>query len=207
MVDCQRHPEDDFLNSLRQFLKKANNPIIDLAIYFPLIREILAVICRVASPCGQFTQSIIDNVQKVIDQRRLARQEGFGVDHKDILQMLLDAADDRLNEQAIEVDSGGETRSPEVSTLRRQRLLTDDEIIANAWVFLLGGFETTANGLTYCAYLIAKHPDIQEKIYQELIDYFPVCYLLKKFVQPTNVFQLIRTVFQTLSSPTKKSVN
>lgn len=172
VVDCQRHLEDQFLNSLRQFLKKANNPIIDLAIYFPLIREILAVICRVASPCGQFTQSIIDNVQKVIDQRRLDRQQGLNIDHKDILQLLLDAADDRLNEKTEGAED--ESESSQLSAIRRQRLLTDDEIIANAWVFLLGGFETTANGLTYCAYLIAKHQNIQEKMYQELLDHFPV---------------------------------
>ena len=53
-------------------------------------------------------------------------------------------------------------------------LLSDDEIIANAWVFLLGGFETTANALTYCSYLLATHPDIQDRVYQELIDNFQV---------------------------------
>jgi thromboxane-A synthase len=38
----------------------------------------------------------------------------------------------------------------------------------------LGGFETTANALTYCSYLLATHPDIQDRVYQELIDNFQV---------------------------------
>lgn len=162
VVDCQRQPQDEFLNALRQFLKKANNPIVDLAIYFPLIKEILAVVCRVASPCGQFTQSIIDKVQGVIDQRRDDRLSGNHTSHNDILQLLMDASEDRLNEDRESNDH------------RTLALLSDDEIIANAWVFLLGGFETTANALTYCAYALATHPDIQEKLYQELIDHLGV---------------------------------
>lgn len=162
-VDCQRQPQDEFLHSLRQFLKQANNPIIDLAIYFPLVREILAVVCRVASPCGQFTQSIIDKVQSVIDHRRNHYRDGVApTSHNDILQLLMEASENRLE---------GENASADGRSRSSNQLLTDDEIIANAWVFLLGGFETTANALTYCAYLIATHPDVQEKLHQELMDH------------------------------------
>nr|QST15052.1 CYP361A1 protein [Diaphanosoma celebensis] len=164
-IDCQRNTSDDFLGALRNFLKKANNPIIDLAIYFPIVRQILALICHIASPCGQFTQSIIDKVQKVIDTRR-QMSAVTDVYHNDILQLLLDAAED---------DSEGNNNTEDQSDSRRnvaKYLLSDDEIIANAWVFLLGGFETTANALTYCSYLLATHPDIQDRVYQELDDTF-----------------------------------
>lgn len=181
VIDCQRRPDDEFLNALRQFLNKANNPIVDLAIYFPLIREILAIICRVASPCGQFTQSIIDKVNKVIEQRRLQHDEhGMHIGHSDILQLLLDAADDRLTEnssdcdsepQAVSTNSGNPAFARQHNAhLPANRKLDDDEIVANAWVFLLGGFETTANALSYCSYLLATHPDVQEKLYHELSD-------------------------------------
>jgi hypothetical protein len=99
-VDCQRKPDDEFLNSLRQFLKQANNPIINLAIFFPLVREILAVVFRVASPCGQFTQSIIDKVQGVIDSRRNDYQVGVApTSHNDILQLLMEASENRLESE------------------------------------------------------------------------------------------------------------
>ena len=190
-VDCQRNTTDEFLGALRNFLQKANNPIIDLAIYFPIVRQILALICHVASPCGQFTQSIIDKVQKVIDTRRQS-SAATGQYHNDILQLLLDAAEDN-SEQNNNTDDGpdscpeecakpsAESATPATSSgLHPKRrsvakyLLSDDEIIANAWVFLLGGFETTANALTYCSYLLATHPDIQDRVYQELIDNFQV---------------------------------
>lgn len=135
-----------------------------MAIYFPLVREILAVVCRVASPCGQFTQSIIDKVQGVINQRRKDRLTcTTSPNHGDILQLLMEASENRQEDD----DTDGRIRPA-------SQLLTDDEIIANAWVFLLGGFETTANALTYCAYLLATHPDVQQKLYEELRDYLGV---------------------------------
>lgn len=51
---------------------------------------------------------------------------------------------------------------------KEMKALTDEEIIANAWVFLLGGFETTANTITYTTYLLGTHPEVQERVYQEL---------------------------------------
>ena len=177
-VDCQRYPDDPFLNALQQFMNSTHkNPIIDLAIYFPLVKKILAIICRIASPTGQFTQSIIDRVQRAIDKRR----SGQAYRHNDILQLLLDAAEkpsvDKNQRHSDSENSSDQVTdsspSPSVSSSasrRMQYLLSDDEIIANAWVFLLGGFETTANALSYCAYLLATHPDIQEKVYQEIVD-------------------------------------
>ena len=46
--------------------------------------------------------------------------------------------------------------------------LTDDEIMAQALTFLLAGYDTTANALSYVTYLLALHPDIQEKLYKEV---------------------------------------
>lgn len=46
--------------------------------------------------------------------------------------------------------------------------LTDDEIIANAFVFLLAGYETTSTALAYTFYLLIKHPEIQEKLFKEI---------------------------------------
>ncbi|GBO30401.1 Cytochrome P450 3A16 [Araneus ventricosus] len=46
--------------------------------------------------------------------------------------------------------------------------LTDEEIIANAYIFLLAGYETTATALAFTFYLLIKHPEIQERLYREI---------------------------------------
>lgn len=59
--------------------------------------------------------------------------------------------------------------------------LTNGEIISHSIVFLLAGYETTANALTYTSYLLALHPDVQHKLQEEIDEYFrnnPVCWLI-----------------------------
>lgn len=48
--------------------------------------------------------------------------------------------------------------------------LTDAEIIGQSITFMLAGHETTANSMSLTAYNLAMHPDIQDKLYQEIKD-------------------------------------
>lgn len=47
---------------------------------------------------------------------------------------------------------------------------SDDLLAAQATVMLQGGFDTTAVGLTFVVYELAYNPNIQEKLYKELIE-------------------------------------
>ena len=46
--------------------------------------------------------------------------------------------------------------------------LTDDEIIGQSITFMLAGHETTANSLSLTAYNLAMHPEIQERLIEEI---------------------------------------
>ena len=50
--------------------------------------------------------------------------------------------------------------------------LTDQQLVAFSIDFLLAGYETTANTLTYTSYLLAMNTDVQEKLQAEIDDYF-----------------------------------
>lgn len=51
-------------------------------------------------------------------------------------------------------------------------VMTDAEIVANAFGFLFAGNETTSSSLSFVSYLLALHPDIQEKLQSEIDAYF-----------------------------------
>lgn len=41
-------------------------------------------------------------------------------------------------------------------------------MIMNAYIFLLAGYETTSTALAFTAWLLAKHPDVQQKLRKEI---------------------------------------
>lgn len=53
-----------------------------------------------------------------------------------------------------------------------RKRLTDEQICSHSIIFILAGYETTANALSYTAYLLALHPHIQEKLQDEVDKFF-----------------------------------
>ncbi|EDV19993.1 uncharacterized protein TRIADDRAFT_32665 [Trichoplax adhaerens] len=93
---------------------------------------------------GQFMNSLnylADTCRNVIKERRKNMSEGVSC-RRDMLQQMIEAGDnDKLD---------------------------DKEIIAQALVFLVGGYETTANTLAFATYLLATNPEIQRRLYHEI---------------------------------------
>ncbi|XP_063598457.1 cytochrome P450 3A29-like [Penaeus indicus] len=157
---CQRDQEKhEFFTAVRSFLKNAVNPAILLALYFQGFGKILSYISNRFALSGRMTQMIVNHLKTVISMRR----NDLHAKNVDVLQLMLEAAESR-------VDADGAAANGVSKEKPKRKLLSDEEIIANAWVFLLGGFETTANSLTYTTYLLAQHPEVQDKVYQELQD-------------------------------------
>lgn len=53
-----------------------------------------------------------------------------------------------------------------------KRKLTDEEITAHAILFMSAGYDTTATSLSYTSYLLAIHPQIQQKVHEEIDNYY-----------------------------------
>lgn len=158
---CQLDQNDHLLQSVRGFLNNAINSFITLAIYFPFFGSVLSYISNTLAYSGRMTHIVVTHLKQVIKLRR----KDADVKTVDVLQLMLEASETILEERK---------GKDGVKLIPSKNILTDDEIIANAWVFLLGGFETTANALTFTSYLLAKHKDIQDKLAQEIRAILPV---------------------------------
>jgi len=68
----------------------------------------------------------------------------------------------------------------------------DEIVTAQSTLFLVAGFDTTANTLTASCYILARHPEIQEKIYDLIMDkidqYGDVCHELIQDVPYVDQF-------------------
>ena len=53
-----------------------------------------------------------------------------------------------------------------------QKGLSDKEIVAQCEVILLAGYETTSNALSYVSYLLALNPEVQDKLHEEIEEYY-----------------------------------
>ncbi|EDV24424.1 uncharacterized protein TRIADDRAFT_63933 [Trichoplax adhaerens] len=89
----------------------------------------------------QSINKITDLTNEIVKQRRKNLNAGLPC-RKDMLQLIVEAGD--------------------------QEKLSDEEIISQAIIFFIAGYDTTSNTIAYASYLLATHPEIQDKLYQEI---------------------------------------
>ncbi|CAF4117266.1 unnamed protein product, partial [Rotaria sordida] len=85
----------------------------------------------------------------------------------DLLHLMLDAATDQIiSDEKVQRDENIEASltSPRTNVNK----LTYDEIIGNIFLFLVAGTETTSTTLAFCTYVLATHPDVQQKLQDEI---------------------------------------
>ena len=50
--------------------------------------------------------------------------------------------------------------------------MSPTELLSNVFIILAAGYETSSTALGYCTYRLAMHQDIQEKLYEELVEHW-----------------------------------
>lgn len=191
-VDSQNNPDDPFVNHAQMFFSFSFfRPIMMFFIAFPFIMAPLARFIP-NKRRDQMNQFFINIIQKIIKQREEQPPEQR---RRDFLQLMLDA---RTSEESVSLehfDTGNHTDEldhrnqrtqpsasdqdssrphPQESPVRRpqKKTMTEDEVVGQAFVFLLAGYETSSNTLAFTCYLLALHPECQCKVQEEVDDFF-----------------------------------
>ncbi|CAG2167631.1 unnamed protein product, partial [Oppiella nova] len=115
-----------------------------------------------------------DFTLNLIDDRKRLLETGSPVKRVDFLQLMLDSKRDNNNEaidgseEYTDSKSAEKYREIQVTHDMTDKSLSYDELIAQCLVFLVAGYESTATTLSMCLYSIAKHPEVQQKLYEEI---------------------------------------
>uniref|UniRef100_A0A9L0K421 Thromboxane-A synthase n=1 Tax=Equus asinus TaxID=9793 RepID=A0A9L0K421_EQUAS len=173
-VDSQTAPEDPFVEHCRRFFAfSIPRPILVLILSFPSIMVPLARILpnKNRDELNGFFNKLIRNVIALRDQQAAEERR------RDFLQMVLDA---RHSVASVGVENFdivrqvfSSTKSTANPSQRHQprplsKPLTVDEVVGQAFIFLIAGYEIVTNTLSFATYLLATNPDCQEKLLREV---------------------------------------
>ena len=98
----------------------------------------------------------------IVLERRALKAAGkvrSDAEHLDFIDIFIDAEDPSVKDG--EFDRSG---------MRVSKKMTVPEIVSNCFILLLTGFDTSANTLGVTCHYLAKHPEIQDKIVEEIED-------------------------------------
>lgn len=121
------------------------------------------------------TDFLMNVASTVIEKRKENSAKGQDErSYTDFIQLMMEAAqDDVINSPSDSSASSSVSGENNISPSTDQKVskhqpLTKDEIIANAILILIAGYETTASLLTFTSYLLAINPQEQEKVRSEI---------------------------------------
>ncbi|KAK1784619.1 hypothetical protein P4O66_003305 [Electrophorus voltai] len=189
-VDSQKNPDNPFVHHASKFFSFSFfRPSMYIFMAFPfLIRPLSALIPNKGRE--EMNSFFINCIQKIIKQRdELPASQR----RRDFLQLMLDVRSSaecvslehfdvvshengqadvqgQAAEEPRNVPSGLEHESPRHA--QSKTMMTEDEIIGQAFIFLLAGYETSSNTMAFVSYLLAIHPPCQEKLQREVDDFY-----------------------------------
>ena len=105
---------------------------------------------------------------QLVKKRRQELSNGLQ-GRRDMLQLMIEAeSSEILSNDKLSVSTNMNDDSVVESKGSKKTKMTDDEIAANTVLFFDAGYETTSTSLAYITHLLVNHPDIQDKVRQEV---------------------------------------
>ncbi|XP_043944114.1 thromboxane-A synthase isoform X2 [Protopterus annectens] len=176
-IDSQHNPEDAFVKNAKTFFEFNTFGLrMMLAIAFPFL---IPVLRNMPSKKGaEMNSFFLQAVRKMIAFRDQQLPEER---RRDFLQLMLDARNTSNSNIGVEhfdvVNKADESLPPiaisgEKTSNRTQKTLSENEILGQAFIFLVAGYETTSSTLAFTTYLLANNPKCQKKLLNEVDAFF-----------------------------------
>ena len=93
----------------------------------------------------------------------------------DIFQKQIRLKNKEVSEK-VQIDTNSNETLPNLAInrlIQNSGKYTDQEIKDHVFIFITGGYETTSHTISNCLLLLAMHQDIQDKVLEEILQWFP----------------------------------
>ncbi|XP_055529185.1 probable cytochrome P450 9f2 [Wyeomyia smithii] len=104
----------------------------------------------------------------------MARRQAQGIVRNDMIQMLMEVRRGTLKHLQDELDSKdagfATVQESSVGKSTHSRVWSENELIAQCFLFFFAGFETTSTCITFLSYEILANPEVQKRLYEEIIE-------------------------------------
>ncbi|KXJ73267.1 hypothetical protein RP20_CCG016130 [Aedes albopictus] len=167
-VDSMRDRENDFYMKGKQLL---NFQRLTLLVKFLLMRAMPSLMEKlgadfVDAEAGKyFTEMILENMKQ---------RKAHGIVRNDMIHMLMEVRKGALKHEKGEQDTKdagfATVEESQVGKSTHSRIWKDNELVAQCFIFFLAGFDTLSTGLTFLTYELALNPEIQQRLYDEVME-------------------------------------
>ncbi|GFW40225.1 cytochrome P450 3A4 [Trichonephila clavipes] len=172
-LDSHNDPENQFVVMARKIFRITFSWRIFLFFLFPKFVKWL----RISVIPPKATSFFRDVTLQIIEERKRTGQT-----RNDFLQLLMDTTKEMsqdpkselYKEENTEAISVYEEVNPDHQVFRgaSKKNLSMDELVAQCVMFFLAGYDSTASNLSFVTYMLALHPDIQERLHDEIVQTF-----------------------------------
>ncbi|XP_020833439.1 cytochrome P450 3A24-like [Phascolarctos cinereus] len=151
-VDSLNNKNDPFIREINKLLKAFYilNPLKFTTILFPFLIPLFKKL-----DITLFPKEAIDFLAKSVEKIKEERKKNSLKDRVDLLHLMM------------------ESQTSNNSQTHPHKDLSDEEILAQSILFIFAGYETTSSVLSFFFYNLATHPEIQQKLQEEIDAVFP----------------------------------
>ncbi|NXC51417.1 CP3AL protein, partial [Penelope pileata] len=154
-IDSMNNPKDPFVREMQKLVKfDFFDPVFILAFVCPFVTPLLAKM-----NVSFFPSNAVDFFMRSISKIKKDREKETYTGRVDFLQMMIEC-----QKSASNGSSDGN---------HSNKALSDIEVLSQAFIFIFAGYEPTSNTLCYLAYELALHPDVQQKVVDEIDTVLP----------------------------------
>lgn len=151
-IDSLNNPQDPFVQNIKLLLKfNFLDPFILLITFFPWLTPVFE-----ALSISLFPRSVTEFFKKSVKLMKENRLQDKQKHRVDFLQLMINSQN-----------------SAEMDNHKGNQGLSDLELVAQSIIFIFAGYETTSTTLSFLMYLLATHPEVQQKLQEEIDTTFP----------------------------------